>query len=81
VDRRTFPEAPPSLWQEMDNGQEEQVRQHDMLRLLARPNAYYTGPILWMATTMDWNVDGNAYWLKLRDQDGIVRSCGGCRTG
>jgi HK97 family phage portal protein len=70
---RTFPEAPPSLWQEMENGQEEQVRQHDMLRLLARPNAYYTGPILWMATTMDWNVDGNAYWLKLRDQDGIVR--------
>lgn len=70
---KTFPEAPPSLWRELDNGQEEQVRQHPMLRLMTRPNHFYTGPVLWMATTMDWLVDGNAYWWKGRDQDGIVR--------
>jgi hypothetical protein len=33
---RTFPEAPPMLWHELDNGQEEQERNHPMLRLLAR---------------------------------------------
>jgi HK97 family phage portal protein len=70
---RTFPEAPPCLWQQLENGQEEQVRDHDVLRLLQRPNDHYTGPILWMATLTDWTVDGNAYWLKIRDRTGIVR--------
>lgn len=70
---RTFPEAPPLLWQQKDDGQEEPVRDHPMLRLLVRPNEHYTGPILWMATLIDWMVDGNAYWIKIRDQIGNVR--------
>jgi HK97 family phage portal protein len=70
---RTFPEAPPALWQQLENGQEEHVREHPLLRLLQKPNEFYTGVILWMSTVLDWMVDGNAYWLKLRDQDGIVR--------
>lgn len=70
---RTFPEAPAALFREVENGQEEHVRGHDLLRLLARPNNFYTGPILWMATMADWNIDGNAYWLKLRDKTGRVR--------
>src|SRR5690348_11424994 len=70
---RTFPEAPPALWKELEGGQEEQIRQHPMLQLLRKPNDFYTGIILWMATVIDWVADGNAYWLKLRDQDGIVR--------
>src|SRR4051812_36772231 len=64
---RTFPEAPPALWRHQPDGQEQQVRDHPLLRLLQRPNGFYTGPILWMATMVDWSVDGNAYWLKLRD--------------
>lgn len=70
---RTFPEAPPALWRITDEGHEEQVLDHPMLRLMQRPNDHYTGPILWMATLIDWNVDGNAYWLLLRDQSDIVR--------
>lgn len=70
---RTFPEAPAALWKEDENDEETQVRQHAMLRLLARPNHFYSGPILWMATLLDWNVDGNAYWLKLRDNGGRGR--------
>lgn len=70
---RTFPEAPPLLWRQNDNGQEEPERSHPVLRLLQRPNGFYTGPIMWMATTTDWMVDGNAYWLKIRDEIGIVR--------
>lgn len=68
---RTFPEAPPALWRQRENGQEEQLRTHDMLKLLQRPNEYYTGPILWMATTTDWMADGNAYWLKRRSRAGM----------
>lgn len=68
---RTFPEAPPMLWQQLENGQETQVRAHKILQLLQRPNRSHTGPILWMATTIDWMVDGNAYWLKLRDGTGL----------
>jgi HK97 family phage portal protein len=69
---RTFPEAPPALWQTTEDGLEEQILDHDMLRLLRRPNRHYSGRILWMATIVDWNVDGNAYWLKLRDRAGRV---------
>lgn len=70
---RTFPEAPPALWRDLDDGQEEKVRDHPLLRLLQRPNEFYTGIILWMATVTDWMVDGNAYWLKIRDRGGTVR--------
>jgi HK97 family phage portal protein len=69
---RTFPEAPPTLYR-TSGVREEEVRPHPMLRLLQRPNPYYTGPILWMATMTDWSIDGNAYWLKVRDQIGQVR--------
>jgi len=70
---RTFPEAPPSLWRQLPNGQEQQVRDHPMLRVMQRPNKFYTGPILWMATLTDWHVDGNSYWLKLRNKAGAVQ--------
>lgn len=69
---RTFPEAPPALYEQLENG-EKQVRDHAVLRLLRRPNDHHTGPLLWMATVTDWMVDGNAYWLKLRDGIGVVR--------
>jgi len=69
---RTFPEAPPMLWRELDNGQEEKVSSHPMLRLLQRPNQHHTGRILWMATVIDYMVDGNAYWMKLRNKTGMV---------
>ena len=70
---RTFPEAPPALWRQLDSREEDQVLDHPMLRLLARPNPHFTGPVMWMATTIDWLVDGNTYWLKLRDVTGRVR--------
>jgi HK97 family phage portal protein len=69
----TFPEAPPSLWKRAGS-QEEQVHDHALLRLLERPNDFYTGVILWMGTLLDYMVDGNAYWLKIREREtGIVR--------
>jgi HK97 family phage portal protein len=69
---RTFPEAPPALWEKLENGQEQQTRDHPMLRLLERPNRFYTGVETWMATVTEYYVDGNAYWIKLRDRAGLV---------
>ena len=68
---RTFPEAPPMLWQTPETGQEEQVRDHPLLRLLERPNRFYTGVEMWMATVIEYYVDGNAYWIKRRDRMGL----------
>lgn len=70
---RNFPEAPPALWRQMDNGQEEQEGRHDLLRLLQRPNPYYSGALLWSATVTEYNALGNAAWLKIRDRGGRVR--------
>lgn len=70
---RTFPEAPPALWRKLADGQKERILDHPVLRLLERPNDFYTGIVLWMATVTDWMVDGNAYWLKIRDRGGTVR--------
>lgn len=69
---RTFPEAPPKIWREDEDGQEDRVRDHPVLRLMQRPNPYFTGPVMWMATTTDWQADGNAYWLKQRSKLGDV---------
>lgn len=70
---RAFPEAPPSLCREQADGQDEPITDHEMLRLLRRPNPFFSGPVLWMATLADYVVDGNAYWLKIRDKGGQVR--------
>ncbi len=71
---RNFPEAPPMLRREIEGGSElEGVPTHPLLRLLVRPNEHYSGTTLWMATMLDWYVDGNAYWIKIRDAGGRVR--------
>lgn len=70
---RTFPEAPPMMYSQLDDGQEEAERKHPLLRLLLRPHQWYSGAILWMATLVDYYVDGNAYWIKIRDRGGQVR--------
>jgi len=68
---RVFPEAPPAIWTASE-GTEKQVHDHEMLRLLRRPNPYYGGSELWVATLIDYFVDGNSYWIKGRDRGGRV---------
>lgn len=67
---RTFPAAPVGLWKVLEDGQEDQEIAHDMIRLLHRPNPFYTGKLLWQATALDYYISGNAYWLKLRNNRG-----------
>lgn len=67
---RTFPEAPPIV--EKFRAEEwKQKPDHDLIALLRRPNPFYSGRTLWMATVLDFAF-GNAYWLKIRNADGKV---------
>lgn len=64
---RTFPEAPVQVHRQNAEGDLEIVRPHPMVQLIERPNPYYSGVSLWMATRTDWLMNGNAYWLKVRE--------------
>lgn len=68
---RNFPEAP--ILVERYKGQElEAVPNHKMANLIRRPNAHYSGRLLWMATMISYQIDGNAYWVKVRANNGGV---------
>ncbi|MCH7552493.1 MAG: phage portal protein [Chloroflexi bacterium] len=64
---RTFPEAPPMMWAKDSKGSLEAVTDHPLVSLLRRPNAFYSGSVLWMATLLSFVLDGNAYWIKVRN--------------
>ena len=68
--QRTFPEAPMMLERQMTTGEREQVNDHNLLRLLNSPNAYYDGQLLQSATIADLTQTGNAYWMKVRSKAG-----------
>ncbi len=44
------------------------VEDHDILKLLNKPNPYYSGRALRMASSISYNSDGNVYWLKIRNK-------------
>jgi HK97 family phage portal protein len=67
---RTFPEAPLVVQRSVEE-RWETVAQHDMAKLIRRPNKQYGGRVLWMSTVMDFCF-GEAYWLKIRNGEGKV---------
>lgn len=69
---RTFPEAPLAVWHLDEDGGETIDRQHDLVKMLRRPNRFYSGKTMWMATLADFTVDGNAYWIKVKNRAGAV---------
>lgn len=69
---RNFPEAPVKVEERQRDRSLEQLFDHPLLDLLDNPNPYYSGILMWMATLTDWNVHGNAYWLKVRSAAGQV---------
>lgn len=62
---RTFPEAPPIV-ERTRKDEWAAVADHSLTKLLRRPNEFYSGRVLWMATVLDFAF-GNAYWLKIRN--------------
>jgi HK97 family phage portal protein len=69
---RTFPEAPLQVVQTNRDGEREVVTAHPLPALLEMPNPFYSGVLLWDATLSDWMIDGNAYWVKVRNGQGAV---------
>lgn len=69
---RTFPEAPVTVFEATEAGEERMVIGHGLGRKIERPNPYYAGPLMWHATIIDWAASGNAYWIKVRNRVGEV---------
>lgn len=63
--QRTFPEAPLEVIQ-LGTNEDETVAHHPLVKLVRRPNSYYSGNALWSATIFSW-IRGNAYWIKARN--------------
>lgn len=68
---RAFPEAPMKVMKQTGSGSEV-VPNHKLTRLLKKPNPFFSGRLLWQATVYSLNLDGNAYWLKVRGGGGQV---------
>ncbi len=67
---RTIYEAPMFMVTRDDQGKEtNRTTRHHVLSLLKKPNDYYTGMNLFQAVGASWDLDGNAYLLKARDEN------------
>lgn len=78
---RNFPEAPIILLRPdpetgemipVTRGGSDSTGGPFFLWLLEHPNPYYAGPLLQMASIVDYKASGNAYWFKKRNESGRV---------
>jgi phage portal protein BeeE len=75
---RNFPEAPVRIRRLNSDGSAETIMPGPsgpgaLLRLLERPNPYFSGVLQWVATVVDFFTAGDAYWVKIRnDFDRVV---------
>lgn len=67
----TFPEAPLLIKKEGKDG-EEWIKSHKAVDVVRYANPYYPGTNLFAATLLSLIVDGNAYWLKVRNRGSQV---------
>ena len=68
--QRSLPEARLTVRRTRRDGTREEIADHPMLALIQRPNAYYGDLALWAGTVFSYLVDGNGYWIKLRNAMG-----------
>ena len=68
---RNFPEA--SVAVKKKSGDESEIDHEHPLAVLTRmPNKFYSGQSLWTGTILSFCLDGNAYWIKVRNGAGAV---------
>lgn len=68
--QRSLPEARLTVRRTKKDGTREEVADHLMLALIQRPNEFYGDLALWGGTMFSYLVDGNGYWIKLRNSFG-----------
>ena len=69
---RTFTEAQLVVQRRAEENLWARVEDHPLEELIEEPNDFYDADALWKATVMSYLIDGNAYWLKVRNVFGIV---------
>jgi HK97 family phage portal protein len=69
---RTFTEAQAIVERRVEPDRWEHVFDHPLEQLIDRPNEAYDGDALWKGTCLSYVMDGNAYWLKVRNRYGDV---------
>jgi HK97 family phage portal protein len=69
---RVLPEAPLQVMQADGKGKEEPIVGHPAIKLLNRPNPFYSGASLWKSFALSWITSGNPYFLKARNSFGQV---------
>lgn len=65
--QRAMPEARLAVQRRKKDGSVEQIADHPMLALIQRPNPYYGDIALLAGTILSWFLDGNAYWIIIRN--------------
>lgn len=69
---RTFTEAELIVQAKNARGVWHTVDDHPLVRRVNQPNEFYDGDELWKATIISYVLDGNAYWLLIRNLLGEV---------
>ncbi len=68
---RTFTEAEPIVQSKRDR-RWQTVEEHALAEKLETPNEFYDGDTLWKATIISYALEGDAYWVKIRNAFGEV---------
>jgi HK97 family phage portal protein len=68
---RNFPEA-PIVVRTLNDGEWSIVQGHPMATLIERPNEFFSGVLLWMATIVSLMAHGESFWAKVRNSTGNV---------
>lgn len=71
---RTWPEPRWCAKRKVRDGSEVRFEEveHPAVAAIENPNRWYDESVLWAGTLLSYHLDGNAYWLKLRDRLGSV---------
>lgn len=69
---RVLPEAPLLVMEADAKGKESPVMNHPAIKLLNRPNPFYSGATLWKAFALGWITSGNSYFWKSKNSFGQI---------
>lgn len=70
--QRSLPEARLAVRRRQRGGTVVELPDHPLLQLVANPNPFYGDIALLAGTILSYVIDGNAYWLKVRNGAGQV---------
>lgn len=65
--QRALPEGELKVQHKKKGGDVDDVPDHAMLALIQKPNPYYGDIVLWWGFVLSMIIDGNAYWMIVRN--------------